>query len=108
MQQTQDNLKQWMDDPQNVYIGRANIVFIDNQRFPKQASPFCNPFKIDKDTSIDAVCDKFKSFMKERLDKDKDLVKQLTSLKGKRLGCWCKPEKCHGDVLVELIDEYCE
>ena len=24
-------------------------------------------------------------------------------LKGKKLGCWCKPECCHGDVLVELL-----
>jgi hypothetical protein len=22
--------------------------------------------------------------------------------RGKILGCWCKPEACHGDVLVEL------
>ena len=25
-------------------------------------------------------------------------------LKGKRLGCWCKPLPCHGDVLAELAD----
>ncbi len=24
-----------------------------------------------------------------------------------RLGCWCKPEACHGDVLVELVNQYC-
>jgi hypothetical protein len=23
-------------------------------------------------------------------------------LKDKMLGCWCRPDKCHGDVLVEL------
>ena len=27
-------------------------------------------------------------------------------LKDKRLGCWCKPEKCHGDILVEIADNY--
>lgn len=27
----------------------------------------------------------------------------LPELKG-RLGCWCKPEACHGDVLVELLE----
>ena len=25
-------------------------------------------------------------------------------LKGKRLGCWCKPLACHGDVLKEICD----
>ena len=24
-----------------------------------------------------------------------------------RLGCWCKPEDCHGDVLVELVNQFC-
>ena len=24
----------------------------------------------------------------------------LLELKGKTLGCWCKPEDCHGDILV--------
>jgi len=32
------------------------------------------------------------------------LLKDLHELKGKRLGCWCKPKACHGDVLVELIN----
>jgi hypothetical protein len=34
------------------------------------------------------------------------LMTQLaTELKGKVLGCWCKPDACHGDVLAELADE---
>lgn len=31
------------------------------------------------------------------------LQSDLSSLKGKTLGCWCKPKSCHGDVLVELV-----
>jgi Domain of unknown function (DUF4326) len=27
-----------------------------------------------------------------------------TELKDKRLGCWCKPEKCHGVILAEIAD----
>ncbi|MEW5952657.1 MAG: DUF4326 domain-containing protein [Bacillota bacterium] len=33
-----------------------------------------------------------------------DLMKALPELKGKVLGCWCKPEACHGDVLAKLAD----
>jgi hypothetical protein len=33
------------------------------------------------------------------------LLSQLHELKDKTLGCWCKPDKCHGDVLIELIDK---
>jgi hypothetical protein len=28
----------------------------------------------------------------------------VLSLKGKRLGCYCKPEDCHGDVIKEYIE----
>lgn len=28
----------------------------------------------------------------------------LESLKGKTLGCWCKPLACHGDTLAEMAD----
>ncbi len=33
------------------------------------------------------------------------LLARLDELKEKRLGCWCKPLSCHGDVLVELLLE---
>ena len=26
-------------------------------------------------------------------------------VKGKRLGCWCKPNKCHGDIIIKLLNE---
>ena len=29
---------------------------------------------------------------------------ELAELKGKRLGCFCHPQPCHGDVLAELAD----
>ena len=36
----------------------------------------------------------------------KHLLNDLHELKGgKILGCWCKPQACHGDVLLELLDK---
>jgi hypothetical protein len=32
-----------------------------------------------------------------------ELMGSLEELRGKRLGCWCAPRRCHGDVLVELL-----
>jgi hypothetical protein len=29
-----------------------------------------------------------------------DLVNDLHELKGKKLGCFCKPKRCHGDFLA--------
>ncbi len=34
-----------------------------------------------------------------------DLLNSLHELKNKRLGCFCSPYHCHGDVLVKLIEE---
>lgn len=33
------------------------------------------------------------------------LLNDLHELQGKVLGCWCKPQSCHGDVLVELTKQ---
>ena len=38
----------------------------------------------------------------------KKLMKALPELLGKRLGCFCKPKACHGDILkkhAELMEE---
>lgn len=34
-----------------------------------------------------------------------ELLAKLPELKGKVLGCWCKPLPCHGDVLIELLNQ---
>jgi hypothetical protein len=44
--------------------------------------------------------------VREMLDNDPQMVNKLLKLKGKKLGCWCKPDKCHGDILLKLIAEY--
>jgi hypothetical protein len=33
------------------------------------------------------------------------LMDALPDLRGKRLGCCCRPKACHGDVLLKLIAE---
>jgi len=35
-------------------------------------------------------------------------MKKLPELKGKILGCWCKPNKFHGDILIKSINENCQ
>jgi len=97
-----DNLKEWCNDPNNVYIGRQGIVFINNERFPKQASIWANPFKVIKDDRDDSLS-KYGDYIVNKI-KIENLTSELYKLKGNNLGCWCYPEKCHGDVLVKLIN----
>jgi hypothetical protein len=80
-------------DPYDVYIGRG--------------SKWGNPF-----THKDGTIAQFKvSSRKEAIEKyeewiktQPDLMDSLHELKGKTLGCWCKPQSCHGDVLKKLAD----
>jgi hypothetical protein len=68
-----------------VYIGRG--------------SPWGNPFRIGKDGTREEVIEKYEQYLKV----NKCLLFALHTLKGKTLGCYCKPLPCHGDVLVKYI-----
>lgn len=98
------NLKEWMNDEINVYIGRSGVVFIDKQRYPKESSPFCNPYKIGKDGDRNNVIKLYKKYIIEKIESSNEFKKKIISLKGKILGCWCHPEPCHGDILLEIVN----
>jgi hypothetical protein len=59
-----------------------------------------NPFILGKDGGRELVISRYRAYILTR----PDLLADLSSLRGKRLGCWCAPQACHGDVLAELAD----
>lgn len=73
----------------DVYIGRGTI--------------FGNPFEIGVDGDRAQVLVRYKKWF-EFLLRDERFVKELVALKGKRLGCFCKPLTCHGDVIASYLD----
>lgn len=95
------NLKEWCEDEENVYIGRRGIVFVDNVRYPLTDSPFANPYKVSKNLPRGEA---IRMYREHIIQKIKTGEADLESLRGKTLGCWCKPEGCHGDVLIELLE----
>lgn len=97
-----DNLKEWMENPNHEYIGRRGVVFIEKERFPKKASQWANPFIVKKE-GRDKCLEMYECWVRKKIEKEgKDEIKKL---KNKVLGCWCCPEKCHGDILVKIINE---
>ena len=42
------------------------------------------------------------------VDENPEFRKSVMLLKGKRLGCYCKPKECHGDVIKEWIKSQTE
>jgi hypothetical protein len=73
-------------EPCDVYIGRP--------------SKWGNPFRVGPDGTRQEVIAKYRAWIVQQ----PKLMRALSELAGKTLGCWCKPEACHGDVLVELIE----
>ena len=75
------------NDKYDVYIGRG--------------SKWGNPFKIGRDGDREEVIDKYRKYIINK----PELLDRLKELKGKVLGCFCKPKACHGDILIELINK---
>lgn len=65
----------------DVYIGRPSAF----------GNPFRGPFAIEG--------------YREWLRGQPTLITQIRAeLRGKILGCWCKPKPCHGDVIARVAE----
>lgn len=71
----------------DIYIGRP--------------SKWGNPFQIGQDGTREQVIQKYEKWL---LGQPK-LLDESKALKGKVLGCWCKPKACHGDILVKYLEK---
>ena len=71
-------------------------VFIDRR------SKWGNPFRITSAVSRAESIELYEQYI--RRDRP-NLIAALPELVGKRLGCWCKPLACHGDILIQLMRE---
>lgn len=80
-------------EPYGVYIGRPSIW--GNPYSHKEGTLAIYKTKTRKE-SIEKY--------KEYLLNNEELLKRLPELKGKVLGCHCKPLPCHGDILVDLLE----
>ncbi len=74
------------DEPCEVYIGRP--------------SKWGNKFRIGQSGTREEVIAKYEAWIKTQ----PELMASLAELRGKVLGCWCKPKNCHGDVLARLAE----
>lgn len=84
-------------EPFDIYVGRPS----------KWGNPFSHRqgtlAKYQVKNRTEAI-DSYREWITE--GEGKHLLNDLPELENKTLGCWCKPLACHGDVLVELVNEY--
>lgn len=65
---------------------------------------FGNPFRIGTHGNRAEVIARYKVHFHTRMATDASFHDAVQDLKGKRLGCWCAPLACHGDVIVEYLE----
>ena len=84
----------------------CNVIHIrdkkgtDDEVYIGRGSKWGNPFRIGA-WNREEVIQKYELAI--RTGHMKHLLKDLHELRGKTLVCFCKPHRCHGDVLAELI-----
>lgn len=79
----------------DVYIGRAGHGL---------DGTFGNPIRLEDGEARGSTIQRFKAYFLERIEKDTEFRRRVLELKGKRLGCFCAPQRCHGDVYVEWLE----
>ena len=85
----------------------TKVVNKNYQRFDfyiGRGSKWGNPFIIGTDGSRTEVVEKYREYFKEKREKGEITDQDLLRLNGARLGCFCKPLPCHGDVIVEELN----
>lgn len=97
-------------DASDVYIGRkvGNLGIWGNPfrigdilAAPKKGSSLTVDIPIDRPKAIEL----YENYIRKRLNQDRKLRDLLISMKDARLGCWCAPQPCHGDILIKLNKE---
>lgn len=76
-------------DKCDIYCGRPSI--------------YGNPFEIGRDGTRDDVIEKYKSYFYKKI-KDPKFKQKVFLLRGKKLGCWCAPLRCHLEVIIDYLE----
>ncbi|KAJ3177373.1 hypothetical protein HDU85_005918 [Gaertneriomyces sp. JEL0708] len=100
------NVAEWCSKPGNVYIGRGQRINVgEGPRYVLEPSGWHNPFKVsEEDNNVEKCMRKYREHITTILSTDPRMREEIETLRGKTLGCWCKPDPCHGDILVELLN----
>lgn len=102
------NLRKWLEDLNNLYVGRRGRIFIknekgDNEIFHYKESICHNLYKVGSKKDEYTLEESLKLYRQHILNSE--LKDKLNELEGKTLGCFCDQKNdCHAKVLVNLYN----
>ena len=90
-----------------IYIGRGSRSY--------EESPLHNPFKVNdnSDSERDKACDLYEEYFYNKMTEgtDRVFIQAVQDINYKhlngedvKLGCFCAPKRCHGDVIKDWIE----
>ena len=86
-----------------VYNRRSHLHSIpDGAVYVGRPSKWGNPFTIGRDGTREEVLAKYADWLDSMVETRR---LNLDELQGKDLVCWCAPEPCHADILLELANK---
>lgn len=94
-------------DAFDVYIGRPKTPTATHW-----GNPFANRPGTKAALVVDDPIDAYRQWLHGTAHREIEparrrwILDHIGTLDGMILGCWCAPHPCHGDVLIELLDEW--
>lgn len=85
----------------DVYIGREGHGFDGYFGNPYSTKAKDPRFRVN---SLTEAIEKHKAYAIRRFNVDSEFRARIIALYGKRLGCFCSPRGCHGDIYAELAN----
>lgn len=83
----------------DVYIGRAGCG---------KDGYFGNPFRLEATMAKGQYAWPIQEILLSSRVRIKSSASWIGNLQGKDLGCFCKPDPCHGDIIKEYLDRMAE
>lgn len=77
-------------EPFDIYIGRGSI--------------WGNPHKMKNEAGRAYVIELYRRTLWKKIKAGEITIPMLLALDGKRLGCYCSPKRCHGEVIIKAIE----
>lgn len=72
--------------------------------FIGRPSKWGNPFIKGRDGTRQQVCDKYDNWFRDQIRTNSTFRKEIEELKGKVLACYCVPQRCHGQTIINYLN----
>lgn len=93
--------------PRDANPGLTTVVNLKTDAYDvliDRRTKWGNPFPLPRGASVAeraAVLERYRQWL---MNQPRLVAAARRELRGKVLGCWCKPQACHGDVLAAVAD----